>query len=184
MDSKIPSPDWQDVQAQKLESSSLLLFLLALLPKVAPGLCSARKTDHWSSVPTPSPQQSPKGHLLPSGLQGSLPNKETTLPHAVAPQFSCSLWHSHCSGHLLSHKPGYQNSGWKQQQSFILLWFPLRVFHEGAARRWLGPVSSCRLLADLSGIWTENVQKAGSQNIWSSSGISVPAVSLHDLSAQ
>lgn len=45
MDSKIPSPDWQELQAQKLESSSFLLFLLALLPKVAPGLCSARKTD-------------------------------------------------------------------------------------------------------------------------------------------
>lgn len=99
MDSKIPSPDQQEVQAQKWKSSPLL-FLLAFCPRSSP---------HWSLG----------GQLLPSCLQGSLPNKETNL--LKLPEFSYTLGHSQCSGHLLSPKQLLKNGDIKQQQSFISL---------------------------------------------------------------
>lgn len=171
MDSEIPLPDRQEVQTQKLESSSLL-FLPALLPKVAPALCRARKTDHWSSVLTPSPQQSLKGRLPPSCRQGSRPNEETTLPHAVMPPeflFTVAIPPSHVQI-TCSHINRFAKQRLEATAVlYILLWFLLKAFHESAPRSWLGLVSSCQFLAHLSGIWTANVQKAGSQNIWSSS---------------
>lgn len=94
MDSKIPLPDWQEVQTQKSESSSLL-FLPALLPKVAPALCRARK--QITGLPSWLQAHSSllkAGCFLPADrVLGQ--TRKPPCPMQSCLRSSCSLWHSH-----------------------------------------------------------------------------------------
>lgn len=117
-----------EIQAHKLESSPLPLFLLVLLPKGAPELCSAREMGplvfrpclHWA--PSVSSSQTHSCLLKASCFlfKGSSAMSRKP-PRTVQPSLGgFPFQHFHCSGYLLiafkkqTNKKPAQKSSLKQ----------------------------------------------------------------------